>query len=130
VFGGLTYWLFGYGLTYGKAYTTPFFAVGSFAVDAELEDMGRVFSKFLFQLSFATTCTTIVSGAMAERCNFRAYCFFSLFNTIVYCVPAGWIWGSHGFLRILGAIDIGGSGAVHLVGGASGEPCFYDKTFI
>lgn len=36
-----------------------------------------------------------------------------------YCVPAGWIWGEHGFLRKLGAVDIAGSGPVHLVGGAS-----------
>ncbi|CAL8107424.1 unnamed protein product [Orchesella dallaii] len=119
VFGGITYWLFGYGLTYGELYTNPFFAIGYFAVDADIDEMGPVFSKFLFQLSFATTATTIVSGAMAERCNFRAYCLFSLCNTIVYCVPAGWIWGSHGFLHKLGAIDIGGSGAVHLVGGSS-----------
>ena len=38
----------------------------------------------------------------------------------MYCIPAGWIWGSHGFLKGLGAIDIGGSGAVHLIGGSSG----------
>jgi Amt family ammonium transporter len=42
-------------------------------------------------------------------------------NTVVYCFPAGWIWSENGFLRSLGAVDIAGSGAVHLVGGASGK---------
>ena len=55
------------------------------------------------------------------RCDFYAYCIFSLVNTVVYCVPAGWIWGSHGFLYNLGVVDIAGSGGVHLIGGVSGS---------
>ena len=50
-----------------------------------------------------------------------AYCMFSFINTVVYCIPAGWLWGEHGFLYKLGAIDIAGSAGVHLVGGVSGE---------
>jgi ammonia channel protein AmtB len=53
---------------------------------------------------------------MAERCKFISYCVFSFWNTLVYCVPAGWIWGSHGFLQKMGVVDIGGSGTVHLSG--------------
>lgn len=34
----------------------------------------------------------------------------------MYCIPAGWIWGDHGFLKRLGAVDIAGSGPVHLIG--------------
>ncbi|XP_014245641.1 putative ammonium transporter 3 [Cimex lectularius] len=119
--GGVTYWAFGYGLSFGTTWTCPFFAVGEFFVDATPNDetMGPKFTAFLFQLSFATTATTIVSGAMAERCNFKAYCLFSFLNTIVYCIPAGWVWGSHGFLKNMGVVDIAGSGPVHLVGGAS-----------
>ncbi|XP_030022257.2 putative ammonium transporter 2 [Manduca sexta] len=120
--GGLTYWIFGYGMSFGEGtYSNPFIGVGDFLVDPAVGDalMGPVFASFLFQLSFATTATTIVSGAMAERCNFKAYCMFSFLNTIVYCVPAGWVWGSHGFLNKLGAVDIAGSGPVHLIGGAS-----------
>ena len=55
------------------------------------------------------------------RCDFYAYCIFSLVNTVVYCVPAGWLWGNHGFLYNLGAVDIAGSGGVHLIGGVSGN---------
>ncbi|XP_045782526.1 putative ammonium transporter 3 [Maniola jurtina] len=120
--GGLTYWIFGYGMSFGEGpLSNPFIGVGNFLVDPPVGDalMGPVFASFLFQLSFATTATTIVSGAMAERCDFKAYCLFSFLNTIVYCVPAGWVWGKHGFLNKLGAVDIAGSGPVHLVGGAS-----------
>ncbi|KAG8229811.1 hypothetical protein J437_LFUL008179 [Ladona fulva] len=147
VLGGLTYWVFGFGLSFGNdPSTTPFVAIGDFMLDAlpkfsnttgsrsynrptaknasilhEQLDMGPVFATFLFQLSFATTATTIVSGAMAERCNFKAYCLFSLLNTVIYCVPAGWVWGDHGFLHLLGVVDIAGSGPVHLIGGSSGR---------
>lgn len=94
VLGGFTYWLFGYGLSFGRsAYTTPFIAFGDFMVDPNVHDelMGQMFTAFFFQLSFATTATTILSGTVAERINFHAYCLFSLINTIVYCVPAGWV---------------------------------------
>ncbi|XP_049882667.1 putative ammonium transporter 2 isoform X2 [Pectinophora gossypiella] len=120
--GGLTYWIFGYGMSFGQGpLTNSFVGTGDFLVDPPVGDalMGPVFASFLFQLSFATTATTIVSGAMAERTNFKAYCLFSFLNTIVYCVPAGWVWGEHGFLNKLGAVDIAGSGPVHLIGGAS-----------
>lgn len=122
VLGGFTYWAFGFGLSFGRSkYTNNFIALGDFCLDAHVGDsiMGPVFAAFIFQLSFATTATTIVSGAMAERCNFKAYCLFSFLNTVVYCVPAGWVWGEHGFLYKLGTVDIAGSGPVHLVGGGS-----------
>ena len=67
VLGGVTYWAFGYGLSYGEDYSNDFFSLGNWFVDAEGDDMGPTFVTFLFQLSFATTATTIVSGAMAER---------------------------------------------------------------
>lgn len=57
---------------------------------------------------------------MAERTKFVSYVIFSAANTIVYAIPAGWIWGNNGFLLQMGAIDIAGSGPVHLVGATSG----------
>ncbi|XP_055550404.1 putative ammonium transporter 2 isoform X4 [Wyeomyia smithii] len=122
VLGGFTYWLFGYAMSFGRGeLNNPFMALGDFLIDPSVSDplFGPIFAAFLFQLSFSTTATTIVSGAMAERCNFKAYCLFSFLNTIVYCIPAGWVWGEHGFLSKLGVVDIAGSGPVHLVGGAS-----------
>ncbi|CAN7980259.1 unnamed protein product, partial [Ixodes pacificus] len=121
ILGGLSYWVFGFGLQHGEDRgTTLFSGIGYFLVDSSgTEDMGLVFTKFIFQLSFSTTATTIVSGAMAERTNYNAYCVFSLLNTVVYCIPAGWLWADHGFLRKLGALDFAGSGCVHLLGGVS-----------
>ena len=71
VLGGLTYWMFGFALSFGSGpCTTPFMGCGNFFVDPTVNDplMGPINAAFLFQLSFATTATTIVSGAMAERC--------------------------------------------------------------
>lgn len=68
--GGFTYWLFGYGMSFGRGpLSNPFIALGDFLIDPGVEDplMGPIFAAFLFQLSFSTTATTIVSGAMAER---------------------------------------------------------------
>ena len=68
VFGGVTYWAFGYGLSYGQETgSNPFMGVGSWFVNAEGLEMGPTYTTFLFQLSFATTATTIVSGGIAER---------------------------------------------------------------
>ncbi|KAI1307944.1 putative ammonium transporter 3 [Halotydeus destructor] len=121
VLGGLFYWCFGYGLQFGDdpEYTTGAYGWGSWFVDADRDSMGTVFSAFIFQLSFCTTATTITSGAMAERTNYNAYVLFSLVNTLVYCIPAGWIWRSTGFLYRLGALDYAGATCVHLIGGIS-----------
>ncbi|XP_066596314.1 putative ammonium transporter 3 isoform X2 [Prorops nasuta] len=126
VLGGLTYWLFGFGMSFGlHKSNNPFVSLSGYMVDTTVDDplMGPICAAFLFQLSFATTSTTIVSGAMAERCNFKAYCLFSFLNTIVYCIPAGWVWGDHGFLKQMGVVDIAGSGVVHLIGGVSSLAC-------
>ena len=46
---------------------------------------------------------------MISRFDFNAYCIFSLVNTIVYAVPAGWLWAERGFLYRLGVVDIAGN---------------------
>lgn len=67
---GLTYWIFGYAMSFGRSeYSSGFMAVGDFCLDPTLDDplKGAIYAAFIFELSFATTATTIVSGAMAER---------------------------------------------------------------
>ena len=121
IFGGLSYWIFGYALSFGEEEgSNGVFGVGGFFIDSDDWEKGSVFAKYFFQLSFATTATTIVSGAMAERTNLKAYIAFSFFNTLTYCFPAHWIWADNGWLKELGGIDIAGSSAVHVVGGTSG----------
>ncbi|XP_048589128.1 putative ammonium transporter 3 isoform X2 [Nematostella vectensis] len=121
IYGGLAYWVFGFALSFGtKERNNGFCGLGYFFTDAEEHEMGTVYAKYFFQLSFSTTATTIVSGAMAERASLKAYTLFSFVNTITYCFPAHWIWDEMGWLKALGAVDIAGGSAVHLVGGISG----------
>ncbi len=74
-------------------------------------------AKFFFQLAFAGTAATIVSGAVAERISFFGYFVFSaLLSTLIYPVVGHWIWGG-GFLSEWGFQDFAGSTVVHMVGG-------------
>ena len=76
-------------------------------------------SSFVFNLVFCATAATIVSGAMAERTKFSAYCIYSgIISLVVYPVEAHWLWGG-GWLSRLGFIDYAGSALIHMVGGIS-----------
>ena len=76
-----------------------------------------MWAKFFFQLVFAGTAATIVSGAVAERIKFHSFIFFSfILVAIMYPVTGHWIWGG-GFLQSLGMFDFAGSTVVHSVGG-------------
>ena len=74
---------------------------------------------WFFNYVFAGTTATIVSGAVAERCQFRAYLIYSFaLAGFIYPVASHWIWDSSGFLN--GRVyDFAGGGAVHMVGGVA-----------
>ena len=77
-------------------------------------------SSFVFNLVFCATAATIVSGAMAERTKFSAYCIYSaVISAIVYPIEAGWVWNPNGWLAQMGFIDFAGSAAIHTVGGVA-----------
>lgn len=74
-------------------------------------------AKWFFQVVFAATAATIVSGAMAERTKFSSYLLYTVFITgLVYPVVGHWIWGG-GWLQEMGMYDFAGSTVVHGVGG-------------
>lgn len=76
-----------------------------------------LWAKFFFQLVFAGTAATIVSGAVAERIKFISFIVFSFILVgILYPITGHWIWGG-GFLASLGMFDFAGSTVVHSVGG-------------
>jgi len=76
-----------------------------------------LWAKFFFQLVFAGTAATIVSGAVAERIKFLPFLLFSLFLVaFVYPISGHWIWGG-GFLGANNFRDFAGSTVVHSVGG-------------
>ena len=77
-------------------------------------------SSFVFNLVFCATAATIVSGAMAERTKFSAYCVYSaIISLLIYPIEAHWIWNPGGWLVKLGFHDFAGSCAIHMVGGIS-----------
>ncbi len=74
-------------------------------------------AKFFFQLVFAGTAATIVSGAVAERIKYASFIVFSFVMTmLIYPAVGHWIWGG-GWLAKLGMYDFAGSTVVHSVGG-------------
>jgi Amt family ammonium transporter len=74
-------------------------------------------AKFFFQLVFAGTAATIVSGAVAERIKFIDFLIFSvLLVGVAYPITGHWIWGG-GWLAGFGFWDFAGSTVVHSVGG-------------
>ncbi len=78
-----------------------------------------LFAKFFFQLVFAGTAATIVSGAIGGRVKFPAYLVFSVvMTTVIYSVLGHWVWGG-GWLASMGFLDFAGSTVVHAVGGFS-----------
>ncbi|MEO1131753.1 MAG: ammonium transporter [Cyanobacteria bacterium J06639_1] len=131
--GACAFWFVGFGLMFGASsglvggdwYAFSF----AKALDAAGTGDGWPFTFFVFQMVFAATAATIVSGAMAERTKFSAYLIYSLaLSGIIYPISGGWAWnglfgdyngGTAGWLENMGYLDYAGSGVVHLVGGAA-----------
>lgn len=123
IYGGLAYYLFGFPLSFGQGkYSNFFCGVGYFLVETDnSSEQGWLDAKYFFQLSFATTATTIVSDAMAERVHLKAYATFAFFHVFSYCFPAHWVWDKHnGWLYKMGFVDVAGASVVHVIGGVSG----------
>ena len=128
----IAFWAFGFGLMFGDG--TPFvgqngwFLGGVDSSPAMGDDYQGVFSslnwtgiplmaKFFFQLVFAATAATIVSGVVAERIKFLSFIVFSFFLVaFIYPVTGHWAWGG-GWLGTAGFKDFAGSTVVHSVGG-------------
>jgi Amt family ammonium transporter len=120
--GSIVYWAFGFGLMFGVSKTGFFGTTGFFLSDFTVGGDPWVLAFWMFQVVFAATAATIVSGAMAERTKFIGYLLYSVCITgLVYPIFGSWAWGSlfngSGWLEGLGFIDFAGSTVVHSVGG-------------
>ena len=119
--GSIAFWAIGFGLMFGVTngyFGTDGFFFSDFAKDGDT----WVFAFWMFQVVFAATAATIVSGAMAERTKFVGYLIYSfIVSALIYPVFGSWAWGSlfhgGGWLEGLGFIDFAGSSVVHSVGG-------------
>ena len=110
------YWLVGFGLMF--AGTGPLVG-GLDPLIRGTYDFGTLptWCYAIFQTVFCATAATIVSGSMAERTNFKAYCIYSAaISLVVYPISGHWIWGG-GWLASLNFHDFAGSTCVHMVGG-------------
>jgi Amt family ammonium transporter len=117
--GSVTFFMIGYGLMFGASRfglfgTTDFF-LNRVGVGEDINNWK--FANLIFQVVFAATAATIVSGAMAERTRFIGYLAYSLIvSALIYPIVGHWVWGG-GWLSRLGMIDFAGSTVVHSVGG-------------
>ncbi len=111
--GAVAYWAIGWALMYGNS-------VGGFIGSSQFFIAGadyELFRDWMFQVVFAATAATIVSGAMAERTQFSGYLLYSVFITgLIYPISGHWIWSDAGWLAEMGFHDFAGSTVVHSVG--------------
>lgn len=113
-FGALVFWGVGYGLMFGTN-ATGWFGTDSFMLRG---DDGNTLAVLFFQMMFAATAATIVSGALAERIRFVPYVFAAMVITgVIYPVFGCWAWNDNGWLAQRGFIDFAGSTVVHSIGG-------------
>ncbi len=124
--GILVFWAVGYAIMWGSE-SNLFFGYSDFFLRG-FDASG--YNNWFFQMVFAATAATIVSGAMAERTKFKAYLIYTAIVTgIIYPVYNHWVWSGNGLFWVDGGTsfiteffgvdghDFAGSGVVHAVGG-------------
>lgn len=123
--GALSYWALGFGLMFGVS--TAVYVGGDhffLSPDNGTADGQWEYTFWMFQVVFAATAATIVSGAMAERTRFQGYLIYSVvISALIYPVFGHWAWGtlllsdqSGAWLANVGFLDFAGSTVVHSVG--------------
>ena len=128
----IAFWLVGFAIMFGDG--SPFFGMNGWGLTGADNSpaMGEayqgiftslnwtgvpLYAKFFFQLVFAGTAATIVSGAVAERVKFSSFMIFSfILVAIIYPIGGHWVWGG-GWLATMGFFDFAGSTVVHSIGG-------------
>ncbi len=117
-FGGIAFYVVGFGIAYGAS--NGWFAFDTGIMEGDL-GLGLTVSNKLFwfiQLGFAMAAISIVSGAVAERMKVWAYALYVfIFCAILYPIVANWVWNPEGWLALRGFNDFAGSSAVHAMGG-------------
>jgi ammonium transporter len=114
----IAYYLIGYSMAYGGGGNSFTGGTSLMALRADtITPIDNVY--WYFNYVFAGTTSTIVSGAVAERCQFRAYLVYSFaLSAFIYPIASHWIWDPSGFMY--GKVyDFAGGGAVHMVGGTA-----------
>ncbi|MBK1856806.1 ammonium transporter [Cerasicoccus arenae] len=126
-FGALAFLAVGYSLMYGAGdgfigWSPEYFFMQSAIVSPENAAAASMEAAgWVFQVVFAATAATIVSGAMAERTKFIGYVVYSIvISGLLYPITGHWIWSGDGWLASMGMRDFAGSTVVHSVGAWAG----------
>ncbi len=118
LFGGVAFYLVGFGIAYG--HSNGYWAF-DFGISKEDLGLGLTISNSLFwfiQMGFAVAAISIVSGGVAERMKMWSYAVFvTIFCAVMYPLAANWVWNPNGWLAVQGFNDFAGSAAVHAMGG-------------
>ncbi|WP_066056541.1 ammonium transporter [Robertmurraya korlensis] len=119
--GALCFYLIGFAFMYGKD-AWGIIGTSGFALLGDLSHIQLSISLdtfWLFQAAFVIAVISIVSGAVAERINFRAYILYAMIMTaVIYPIAGHWVWGG-GWISQLGMLDFAGSAVIHALGGFS-----------
>lgn len=136
----LAWWSIGNSFAYGNESCegNGFIGAGNFfSSTSSVTNNITYFASWFFGYGFCATASTIVSGAVAERAQFRAYLVYTtLISSFVYPVIVHWVWSTTGWLSARrldcatgvpsplfagtnGVMDFAGSGVVHMVGGSA-----------
>lgn len=120
----LVFYVLGFGLMFGKTYTGILGTNHFFTIGVQTHPGPLDYTFFFFELVFAATASTIMTGAIAERSNFISNVIGSIFLvSFIYPVFGHWVWGDlfypgqPGWLNRIGFIDFAGSTVVHSIGG-------------
>lgn len=120
VFGVFAFFVIGFGLMFGKDFG-GFVGYSGFAMSGTLVHLPTTIPHsafWLFQAAFAVAAISIVSGAVAERMNFKAYLLYILVMTaVIYPISGHWVWSQDGWLARLGMEDFAGSTVIHAMAG-------------
>ncbi len=124
--GAVLFFAIGYAIAFGGEFTGPGAYIGGggwFLAGDGVFTYGTLdkFVFFTFQVAFAATAATIVSGAMAERTQFRAYVVFSaVISAVIYPIVVRWQWGGGWLFQLDTPFhDFAGSTLVHMTGGVA-----------
>jgi Amt family ammonium transporter len=127
--GAIVFFAVGYAIAYGGDFTGAGEWIGGggwFLMGDDVFSYGNLdkFVFFTYQVAFAATAATIVSGAMAERTQFRAYVIYSaVISAVIYPIVVRWQWGGgwlfQGGVNDTPFHDFAGSSLVHMTGGVA-----------
>lgn len=118
VAGGIMFWMFGYGVAFGKD-GNSFIGGGNFFFDpskAQPYKQTYLYINWIFHFAFASTAITIVSGSIAGRMKMSGYIAWAFIAPLFYSLVAHWQWSEEGWLSKMGFADFAGCGPVHIFG--------------